>query len=112
MVLIISDETISPFDSPKNTSESTIASSSVSRTVSVAKNCFCSSRFSLLVVITPLLSTMSIFAFLAPKAKYNLAQETAAAPAPLMTIFASSIFLSANERAFIKAAEEIIAVPC
>ena len=55
---------------------------------------------------------MIMFSAEAPKALYSLVQETAAAPAPLTTIRTSSIFFSANSRALISAAAEIIAVPC
>jgi len=43
---------------------------------------------------------------------YNLAQETAAAPAPLITIFILSIDLRVISSALISPAAEIIAVPC
>ena len=49
---------------------------------------------------------------LAPKETYSLAHAIAAAPAPEMTIFTSSIFLPASSRAFKRAAADIIAVPC
>ena len=78
----------------------------------MAKNCFSAVKFSLSFLITPLLSSITIFSFFAPKERYNLAHDIAAAPAPLTTIFTESISFSAISKAFIKAAAEIIAVPC
>ena len=58
------------------------------------------------------MSNITIFSGLAPKDRYKVAHDTAAEPAPLTTIFTSSIFFSASSNAFFKAAAEIIAVPC
>ncbi len=74
--------------------------------------CFVISRFSLLLLMTPLLSSITMFSFFAPSERYNLVQAIAEAPAPLTTIFTLSIFLSTNINAFSNAALEIIAVPC
>ena len=53
-----------------------------------------------------------MFSSFAPNAWYSFAQESADAPAPETTILTFSIFFLANSKAFSKAAEEIIAVPC
>ena len=53
-----------------------------------------------------------MFSNFTPSKTYILAQARAAEPAPETTIFMSSAFLSANSNAFIKAADDIIAVPC
>ena len=47
-----------------------------------------------------------------PSEKYNLVQETAAAPAPFTTTTISSIFFPTISNALSRAALEIIAVPC
>ena len=104
--------TTSATESPMKTSASTIASSSVSIFLSVANSSFSADKFSLSLRITPLLSSITIFLALAPKALYNLVQETAAAPAPLITMRTSSIFFLVISNAFNKAAADIIAVPC
>ena len=78
----------------------------------VANCSFSGVRFFLFFLITPLLSSIIKFLMLAPKDKYNLEQEIAAAPAPETTIFTSCIFLFASSMAFINAAADIIAVPC
>ena len=104
--------TTSAIESPIKTSASTIASSSVSIFLSVANSNFSEDKFSLSLRMTPLLSIITIFLAEAPKALYNLVQETAAAPAPLITMRTSSIFFSVISSAFNKAAADIIAVPC
>ncbi len=55
---------------------------------------------------------MTIFSTFAPKARYNLVHEIAAAPAPETTIFTSPISLFISSKALIRAAAEMIAVPC
>ncbi len=55
---------------------------------------------------------MTILSIFAPKARYNLVQDIAAAPAPETTMETSSIFFSASSSALSNAAAEIIAVPC
>ena len=99
-------------DSPINTSASFIASSKVSIFLCVANSAFSLVRFSLSFLITPLLSSITIFSRFAPHDWYKREHDIAAAPAPLITILTSSIFFSANSNAFINAAAEIIAVPC
>ena len=94
------------------TSESTIASSRVLMFLSVAKSFFSSVKLSLLLLITPLLSVITIFCLFAPNEIYKFVHAIAAAPAPDTTIFTSSIFLSTSSKAFRRAAAEIIAVPC
>ena len=89
-----------------------MASSSVSIFLSVANSFLDSDKFSASFRITPLLSSITIFSAFAPKALYNLVHETAAAPAPLITIRAFSIFLLESSNAFSNAAAEIMAVPC
>ena len=61
---------------------------------------------------TPSLSNIITFSGLIPKSTYKLAQAKAAEPAPEITILTDSILFSANSKAFSKAADEIIAVPC
>ena len=80
--------------------------------LSVANSSFCDVKFPLSFLITPLLSHITMFSLLAPKAKYMRVQEIAAAPAPFTTIFTSEIFCSVISIAFFNAAAEIIAVPC
>ena len=100
-------------DKPIKTSEPSIASDKVLIEVLCVMNfCFSVVRLVLSIFIGPLLSNMIIFSFFKPRAKYILAHEIAAAPAPQITILTSSIFFSASSRALIKAAPEIIAVPC
>ena len=53
-----------------------------------------------------------IFSGLAPNCTYNLVHEVDEAPAPLTTIFISSIFLPTISSAFNNPAEVMIAVPC
>ena len=79
---------------------------------SVAKYLFCSFRSVRALLITPLLSSMTMFSRRAPSDTYNLVQDTAEAPAPFTTIFTSSIFFPATCRAFTSPALEMIAVPC
>ena len=86
MDLIISLETMFPDDNPRKTSAPFIASSSVFKFLSDPKNAFSLVKLSLSFLITPLLSSIIIFDFLAPSERYNLAHDMAAAPAPLMTI--------------------------
>ena len=104
--------TISAFDKPINTSALTIASSRVWTSIAVANSFFSGVKDVRSLRITPLLSVMIIFSSCAPKALYRRVQETAAAPAPEITMRTSLIFLSANSNAFNKAAHEMIAVPC
>ena len=104
--------TILAIDKPIKTSASCMASSNVLRSKSVANSAFSGVKFSRSFRITPLLSVMMIFSDFAPKALYKRVQETAAAPAPEITMRTSSIFLSDNSKAFNKAAQEIMAVPC
>ena len=90
-----------------------MASASVCMSVrSVAKYFFCSFRSVRVLLITPLLSSMTIFSRRAPSDTYSLVQDTADAPAPFTTIFTSSIFFPATCRAFTNPALEMIAVPC
>src|SRR6056300_320893 len=104
--------TMSAIDSPTKTSAFTIASSKVSIFLAVANSSFSEDKLGLSFLITPLLSNMTIFSAFAPKALYSLVQETAAAPAPLITIRTFSIDFSAKSNAFKSAAAAIIAVPC
>ena len=105
-------DTILAIDRPINTSDLTIASSSVFIFLFVAKNFFSLVRPSLVILMTPLLSVITIFSSFAPKDIYNLVHAIAAAPAPETTILTSAIFLSTSSRAFKRAAADIIAVPC
>ena len=90
-----------------------MASAKVFISVRSVANCFFAGDKSVrLVLMTPLLSTMTMFSFLMPNPMYNFVQELAAAPAPLTTSFASSIFFPCMSRAFKSPAPEIIAVPC
>ena len=79
---------------------------------SVAKKFLDSFKSVRCVEITPLLSHMMMFSFLAPNIIYSFVQEMEAAPAPFTTIFTSSIFFPAISSALIKPAPEMIAVPC
>ena len=108
----MSGVTILAMDKPIKTSASCMASSNVLRSKAVANSAFSGVKFSRSFRITPLLSVMTIFSLFAPKALYKRVQEMAAAPAPEMTMRTSSIFFSDNSKAFNKAAQEIIAVPC
>ena len=102
-----------PFERPRNTSAPQMASSSVCMSLrSVAKRRFCSVRFGRSEVITPWLSSITMFSLSAPKAMYILVHEMAAAPAPLTTIFTSSIFFPATSSALSSPAADMIAVPC
>ena len=102
-----------PLERPRNTSAPLMASASVWMSVrSVAKYLFCSFRSVRSLEITPLLSSMTMFSRRAPRATYNLVQDTADAPAPLTTIFTSSIFFPATSSAFSNPALEMMAVPC
>ena len=112
MLSNISGVKISATERPTNTSAFLTASSKESSFLAVANSAFSTERFSLSFRITPLLSTITIFSSLAPRALYNRVQEIAAAPAPLITIETSSNFLFAISKAFKSAAAEIIAVPC
>ena len=78
----------------------------------VAKAFFSLLKFFLSDLITPLLSSITIFFFFAPNAIYNFEHDMAAAPAPETTILTLSISLFAICKALISAAHEIIAVPC
>ena len=89
-----------------------MASSSVFIFRIVANSFFSTDKSALSDLMTPLLSVIIIFFGFKPKALYILVQEIAAAPAPQTTIFTSSIFLLVISKAFNKAADEIIAVPC
>ena len=108
----ISGVTKFAIESPINTSASFIASAKVEISLSVANSAFCEVKLSRSLRMTPLLSVITIFLDCAPKDLYNLVHETAAAPAPLTTIFTSSSFLPTSSQAFNNAAAEIIAVPC
>ena len=105
-------DTILAIDRPINTSDLTIASSSVFIFLFVAKSFFSLVRPSLELLMTPLLSVITILSSFAPKDIYNLVHAIAAAPAPETTILTSSIFLLTRSRAFKRAAADIIAVPC
>ena len=63
-------------------------------------------------VKSPLLLYIKMFSTFTPNKTYRSVQAIAADPAPETTIFTSSAFFPAISRALIKAAEEIIAVPC
>ena len=104
--------TILAFDSPIKTSAFFIACSRESISLLVANSFFSAVNSFLSDLITPLLSVIIIFLGLNPKALYILVQEIAAAPAPHITIWTSLIFFSTRSKAFKRAAEEIIAVPC
>ena len=108
----ISGETMLEIDSPIKTSASFMASSRVFKSLCVENSSFSTLKFSLSLRITPLESSITMFSLTAPKARYKREQEIAAAPAPLMTILTSSIFLPASSTAFKSAAAEIMAVPC
>ena len=95
-----------------NTSEPFTASSRVRRLRSVANSAFCSVRLGASLRITPLLSHITIFLGLAPKATYKRVQEIAAAPAPFTTICALAMSLPTISKALTRAAAEMIAVPC
>ena len=99
-------------ESPIKTSAFFNACSKVLTFFFVANSFFSADKFSLSVLITPLLSVIMIFSDCIPKALYILVQEMAAAPAPQTTVLTFSIFLLAISRAFKRAAAEIIAVPC
>ena len=73
---------------------------------------FSSVKLFLFSFIGPLLSNIIILSDFTPNALYIFPHEIAAAPAPQITILTSSIFFSAISSALIKAAPEIIAVPC
>ncbi|MND67915.1 hypothetical protein D3C81_1297130 [compost metagenome] len=108
----ISADMTSAADNPINTSESFTASARVWISRSVAYCAFILSRFSLSVRITPLLSSITMFSLLAPTEIYIAVQDIAAAPAPLTTIFTLEISFPIISQALIKAAPEMIAVPC
>ncbi len=112
MLFSISGVITSAADRPMNTSALLTASAKVWISRSVAHSAFVASKTSLSLRITPLLSNITIFSFLAPTATYIAVQEIAAAPAPFTTILRSAIFLPCNSEALISAAPEMIAVPC
>ena len=112
IVKSIAGVTIFPVDKPIKISAFCIASSKVSKSLSVANSAFCEVRFSLSFLITPLLSHITTFSLFTPNFKYKRVQEIAAAPAPLTTIFTLLISFSVISMAFLSAAAEIIAVPC
>ena len=103
---------MSPLDNPKKTSALTNASSRLIGFISFAYFCCKIDREALSFVKTPLLLNINIFSILTPSKTYKSAQAIAADPAPETTIFTSSAFLSANSKAFNKAADEMMAVPC
>ena len=83
---IISCDTTSALETPKNTSAPFIASARFFISVLLlAKNFFCSFKSVLSVVIAPLESNIMRFSFLTPRERYSFAVEIAAAPAPLIT---------------------------
>ena len=107
---IISLLTIFPFERPRKTSAPRIASSRL-------LSCSLVAKVFVVVEISPVgtNNTMTIawwYFLFCPKCRYSFAQEMAEAPAPLTTIFTSSIFLRAISSALSSAAPEIIAVPC
>ena len=104
--------TIFSLERPIKISELIMASSKVFIFLFVANSFFSLDSSFLLDLITPLLSVIIMFLGSIPKALYILVHEIAAAPAPQTTIFTFSIFFSTISKAFNKAAEEIIAVPC
>ena len=111
--LSISTLIISDFDNPIKTSAPFNASSKLLTFIFLVINSFFSfDKLSLLMLIGPLLSNMIILSFLTPNATYILAHEIAAAPAPQITILIFLMSFFASSRAFIRAAPEIIAVPC
>ena len=112
MLISISGVTILAMERPMNTSACTKASSSWCTSWWVANSAFSALSCSRSWRITPLLSVMMMFSAFAPKALYKRVHETAAAPAPEITIRTSSIFFCANSRAFNSAAHEMMAVPC
>ena len=103
---------ISAFESPIKISAPSNASSNVCTSILVANSAFCTVRLSRSDLIMPLLSVIIMFSGDTPKARYSRAQEMAAAPAPLITIFTFDNSFSANSTALSKAAPEIMAVPC
>ncbi len=97
---------------PTNTSASMIASESVCRSRAVANSLFCTFISCRSSRITPFESHMTRFSRFTPSLIYNLAQLIAADPAPFITSFISSRRFFCTSTALIKAAPEIIAVPC
>ena len=99
-------------DKPIKTSASFTASAKVEISRSVAHSALEGSKLSLSERITPLLSNITMFSLVAPTEIYIPVHEIAAAPAPLTTIFTLEISFPCNSQALIKAAPDIIAVPC
>ena len=60
----------------------------------------------------PLESNIKIFSSLTPNVWYNMQHARADGPAPETTSFTLSMDFFASSKAFSKAAEDIIAVPC
>ena len=108
----ISGVNILPADKPKNTSASFKAAPNEVPFISLEYRRCRSDKSVRSFDNKPSLSNMMMCAGFTPSNTYKLAQAKAADPAPDTTIFTSSIFFSANSKAFNKAAEEIIAVPC
>ena len=113
IVFSISAFSIFAFDNPIKISEPTTASPNDSISFLEDINSFFSNvKLFLFSFIGPLLSNIIILSDFTPNALYIFPHEIAAAPAPQITILTSSIFFSAISSALIKAAPEIIAVPC
>ncbi|MNY21354.1 hypothetical protein D3C86_1548920 [compost metagenome] len=103
---------MSPEDKPMKTSAPFTASANSILGPSTAYfNCKSDSE-GLSFVKSPLLLNILIFSTFTPNRTYKSVQAIAAEPAPETTTFTSSAFFPANSSALIKAAEEIIAVPC
>ncbi len=109
---IISLETTFLMDKPINTSAPSMASSSVWMSRLVAKSCLYLFRFVLSLCNTPLVSSITMFSFLAPIDSRSLVQAMADAPAPFTTILTSSFFFPAISSALIQPAAVMMAVPC
>src|SRR5659263_756431 len=92
MVLSMSLLSILATDRPRKTSASLTASASVLTSRSVIHSFLYLLRSVLFLLMTPLLSTMTMFSFFTPRATYRRVHELAAAPAPHTTTLMSEIF--------------------
>ena len=100
-------------DNPRKISAFRMASSIVTKGVSIAYIALFSSRVpARLVEITPFESQTMMFSFFIPKVMSKLRQAIAAAPAPEQTTRTSLKFLPTTFSPLIIAAPTIIAVPC
>ena len=112
MLLSIGTSIRSGCDTPRNTSQSIIASANVRASVSLANRCLVSVKFSRPEWITPVLSSINTLSISTPVSSSKLVQAIAAAPAPETTTFTLLISLSTTRSPFLTAAEQTIAVPC